>query len=434
MIDSVGLPCFHTGIGVIVQQYTVHRMEISWPLKVLNVLVRVLGWLGLPFGKLDSSSVLNAATRKTKLYNWGNDDFLEVMERLFLEADAARITAVGEIALRQTSLAGVMNRLRIEDYISRHPEVEEIPIERPVFIVGFPRTGTTMLQNLLSLDEGYRALNFWELYNPAPVSDDPREDREIRIREAERVLRVAKLVAPEMPIVHDITATSKEECWTLFCNTFAVMNHDLASGLNRFGDWLLQRDMTGPYREYKRTLQMFAHWHPTKRFVLKCPEHLWFLDALFEVFPDACIVWPHRDPATCIASYSSMISLTRRAWYGRIYAGHIGLAISDRFWQGITRAMAVRETIGEDHFIDTNFGELLNDPLGALRRIKNHFDLPHDEESEARMRDWLALPRTDNAGKHVYSPQQWGLQPETIHARYAEYIERFDVEIRSYKR
>jgi hypothetical protein len=412
-----------------VQQYTIHRMEIPWWLKVVNGLVRLAGWLGLPFGKLDGGSILTTASKKTKLYDWGDRGFIDIMERLMLEADAARITPLGEIVLRQASLAAVMNRLRIEDYINRHPEVLDIPIEKPVFIVGFPRTGTTLLQNLLSLDEGSRALQFWELYNPVPVDEDPAEDRRKRIAEAARVLRAARVVAPEMPIVHDISATSKEEDWTLFCNTFAVMNHDLASGVSRFGDWLLQRDMTQPYREFRRYLQVLAHWHPTKRFILKCPEHLWFLDALFEVFPDANIVWPHRDPATCIASYASMISLTRRAWFGRIYAGHIGLHVADRFREGITRAMQVRERIGEERFADTNFNQLVADPHDAVRGIKEHFGIPHDERSDQAIREWLTIPRTDNTGKHVYSPQQWGLEPESIHSRYADYIERFDIDL-----
>jgi len=108
-----------------VQQYTVHRMEIPWWLKIVNGLVRVAGWLGMPFGKLDSGSVLAAASRKTQLYDWGDRRFIDIMERLMLEADAARVTPLGEIVLRQTCLAAVMNRLRIEDYINRHPEVSE---------------------------------------------------------------------------------------------------------------------------------------------------------------------------------------------------------------------------------------------------------------------------------------------------------------------
>jgi len=413
----------------VAQQYTVHRLEISPLLKVLNAFVRVCGWLGMPFGKLDPMAVVSAARRRTGLHDMGDPEYLDVLERLFIEADAARCTAMGEVALRQTAFTALVNRLETQAYLNRFPGALQVPIEKPVFIVGFPRTGTTLLQNLLCLEEGARALEFWELIRPVPQHEDPEEDHRIRYKGAERMLKLAKWVAPEMPIVHDTRPDSKEECWYLFVNSFAVMNMDLASGLSRFGDWLMQRDMSTTYREYRETLQMMAHWKPTRQYVLKCPEHLWFLDTLLETFPDACIVWTHRDPATCVASYSSMISLTRRAWFGRIYAGHIGLHIADRFREGIDRALAVREQLGPERFFDVNFTDLVKDPVSKVRDIRAHFDLPHSEDSERAMRDWMDRPRTDRPGKHIYSPAQWGLEASVVRERYADYIERFGVTI-----
>lgn len=411
------------------RQYTVNRLEIAPTLKLVNAAVGIAGWLGLPFGKLDVDSVLRTAQRKTGLQDWGDEAFISLMRRLFRYADAGRVTRLGEIALRQTAFASVSNRLRIEDYIQRHPDVEDIPIERPIFIVGFPRTGTTLLQNLLSLEEGNRSLKFWELYNPVPVHDDPEVDRKKRIRKAKEVLAVAKTVAPEMPVVHDIKADTAEEDWFLMCNTFAVMNNDLANGLVRWGDYLMRHDMTGPYREFRRMLQVLAHWHPTGRFVLKCPEHLWFLDALLEVFPDACIVWPHRDPVSCIASYSSMISLTRRAWFGRIHSEYIGEHITDRFLSGVSQAMEVRERVGEEHFFDTQFDQLTRDPVQAVREIKAHFGMDHSDADDRAMRHYLAQPREDKPGQHVYSAAQWGLDVKEIYRRFEPYTDRFGIRV-----
>ncbi len=408
-------------------RYTVHRMEIAFSLKLLNGSLDVAKRFGLRFGKLDAEGILRVARRKTGLDDWGDEGFRVFMDRLLMEADAARCTQLGEIALRQTSYAAVCNRLRIQDYIHKHPELLQIPIERPVFIVGFPRTGTTLLQNLLSIGEGRRALSFWELVGPVPVHPDPRRDREIRIRKARQLLALARFVAPEIPMVHDAREDTKEEDWYLFENTFAVMNFDLASGLVRFGDWLLQQDMVPPYREFKRYLQVLAHWRPTGQFVLKCPEHLWFLDALLEVFPDACIVWPHRDPVRCIASYSSMISLTRRAWYGRIYADHIGGHITDRFFQGVTWGQEVKERVGEKNFYDVRFEDLIRDPVAMAQSIQQHFGLPHGDADARRMRAWMDQPREDEPGKHVYSPEQWGLDEDEIRERFADYIERFSL-------
>jgi len=407
-------------------RYTVHRMEIAFSLKVVNGSLDLAKWFGLRFGKLDAESILRVARKKTGLDDFGDAGFRVFMDRLLMEADAARCTQLGEIALRQACYAAACNRLKIQDYIHKHPELLQIPIERPLFIVGFPRTGTTLLQNLLSMDRGCRALSFWELVSPAPAHPDPVEDRRQRLRHAEQLLKVAKVVAPEMPIVHDARADTKEEDWYLFYNTFAVMNYDLASGLVRYGDWLLQQDMVPPYQEYRQYLQMMAHHNPTGQFVLKCPEHLWFLDALLEVFPDACIVWPHRDPVRCIASYSSMISLTRRAWYGRIYADHIGGHITDRFFQGIEWGEAVKQA-HPDKFFDVRFEDLIRDPIAMVQSIKEHFDLPQDPDTARAMQAWMDQPRADKPGKHVYSAEQWGLDEDEVRERFADYIGRLDL-------
>lgn len=408
-------------------RYTVHRMEIAFWLKLVNGSLDIAKAFGMRFGKLDAESILRVARKKTGLDDFGDEGFRVFMDRLLMESDAARCTQLGEIALRQTCYTAAVNRLRIQEYIHKNPELLEIPIERPLFIVGFPRTGTTLLQNLLSAAPGCRALSFWELITPAPVHPDPVEDKRLRVAKARRVLKLAKFVAPEIPFVHDVHAETKEEDWYLFENTFAVMNFDLASGLSRYGDWLLLQDMAPPYSEYKQYLQLMAHWQPTPQFVLKCPEHLWFLDALLEVFPDACIVWPHRDPVTCVASYSSMISLTRRAWYGRIYADHIGAHITDRFVQGVEWGEEVKARHGDKDFFDVRFQELIEDPIAMVQRIKTHFGLPQQPDSARRMQDWMDQPRADMPGRHVYSAEQWGLDADEIRERFTDYIEKFDL-------
>jgi len=409
------------------RDYTVNKLEIAPLLKVANLGLRAAGVLGMPYGRLDRESILAKAQEITGLTDFGGDRFLEPLRQLLVDVDAARATPVGEIACRQTCIASACNRLRIQDYVNRNPDVHDVPIKRPIFIVGFPRTGTTLLQNLLALEPGGRALNFWELYNPAPMHHDHEEDRRIRMKAAGSVLKAARFAAPELPIVHDTRPDTKEECWLLFSNTFMVMNMELSQGLSRFGDWLLRQDMHWAYEEYKRTLQVLAHWEPTGQFVLKCPEHMWFLDTLLDVFPDACIVWSHRDPLSCIGSYSSMISLSRRIWYGRIYHEYIGDHITKAFLGGVERAMAVRDRLGPDRFFDINFETLVADPAKAVRSIKNHFDLPHSDETDAAVVDWLAQPRQDKPGKHIYSAEQWGLVAEDIYERYAEYIERYNV-------
>ena len=189
--------------------------------------------------------------------------------------------------------------------------------------------------------------------------------------------------------------------------------------------------MTGPYAEYRRELQLLAHHRETGNFVLKCPEHLWFLDALFSVFPDALVAWTHRDPLASVASYCSLMSLNRRMLYGSFDPLEIGERISERFHTGVSRAMAVREELNrEDQFFDVDFATLVTDPLTMVRSITQRFDLPFSQQDEQSVQNWLGTRRADSRGSHVYRADIYGLEPEPTRDRFRDYIERFNITIK----
>jgi hypothetical protein len=409
------------------RDFTVQRPTYRPAVQVLNTVLGLAERLGAY--RLDADDIVAAARRATGLSDAGDDAFLVRMRRLVEQANAKDLSNLGRFSARAAFLQAVQNRLRVEDYIRRNPAVEEIPVTRPIFILGFPRTGTTLLQNLLSLTPGNRSLRFWELTSPVPVHPDPATDHARRQRTARNIIRLAYFVAPEQRHIHAVKVDSAEECWPLFFNDFAVLNYDIAVGFQEFGDWLMSGDMVAPYRYYRRQLQLLSHWAPTNQFLLKCPEHLWFLDEIMEVFPDACIVWTHRDPVASTASYSSLSSLGRRLIYGEIRHHEIGAQTADRFHLGVQRAMAARARIGDDRFFDVPFHELVRDPLSMVRRIRGHFGLQNPPGSNEAMAAFLANKRSDARGKHVYSPAQWGLDPAAVRAQFADYIDRFDIQL-----
>lgn len=407
------------------RDYTVQHDTYRPSLRALDQVLRLGRHLGII--RLDADQVLRAARRRTGLTDWGDEAFIPRMAKLIETANDLDLSGLGTFSAQNTFIQAVENRLRIQRYLDRFPEVADIPIRRPIFILGFPRTGTTLLQNLLSLAPGHRELRFWELTSPVPLHDDPDRDRAIRYRKARTLIRLAYFIAPEQRHIHAIDVDSVEECWPLFFNEFAVMNYDLVAHFDDFGDWLLSTDMTEPYRYYRRTLQLLAHWQPTTQYLLKCPEHLWFLDALTTVFPDACIVWTHRDPVASTASYSSLSSLGYRMVHGRIHHDRIGRHTTQRFAQGVERAMAARARLGEDRFFDVNFKDLVRDPATVVRQIRAHFDLEQPPGSEEAMAAFLARKRSDFKGAHVYSPAQWGLDPDEVRSHFTDYIDRFDI-------
>ncbi len=411
-------------------QLTVKHEEYTWPLKVLNGVAGIAETMGLPIGRCEVQSILDSVRRATGHQDWGDDAFIQPLELLCDTVQRAGFTPLARIVMRQSFTRAVSNRLELQAIIARHPEIRERRIERPVFVLGFPRTGTTVLQNLLCLHPERRGLQFWELVTPVPSADDPVKDRASRLRNARMMLKAAYLIAPDQEHVHRIGPETYEECWPLFCNTFCVMNYDLQSGLAGYGKYLYERDMVGPYREYKEFLQLNAWRNDTTNLVLKCPEHLWFLDALLEVFPDACIVWTHRDPLPTIASYCSLISVQWRTLYGKIDPRIIGAHISTRFLEGTQRAMAARAKADPKRFFDVNFHNLVQDQAGTVREICSYFDLPYRDGMDAQVAAWLESDRDDHKDAHKYSIQRYGLDAEDIHARYADYIQMFDVKVK----
>ncbi len=410
---------------------TVTREAYGPGVRLLDHLCRGLSALGTPLGDLDPDGLITAARRRCRLDDLGDPAFLPRLRRVTESLERAPVTALARAITRQTFITALANRLRHEDWMRRHPAAEHRPIQRPVFILGFPRTGTTLLQNLLSLEEGSRALRFWELQTPVPVSEDRARDRARRLRIARSTLAAAYLIAPEMRTVHEIGPETAEECWPLFANSFAVMNWELGSGLLDYGQWLREQDMTGPYREYRRQLQMIATAQDVRQLVLKCPEHLWFVDALLAVFPDAAIVWTHRDPLDSVASYCSLISLNRRLMYGRVEPKALGAHIQQAFADGVRRAMAARDRHPGALFLDVDFRALVRDTPGQVRALRERLDLPHDAAAEARVQAWLAdNGRQDRKGSHLYDPAHYGLEAGSLYPAFQDYIERFGIPVR----
>ena len=410
---------------------TVEREDYRPAVRMVDLACGALQSMGLPLGDLTVDSILDAARRRTGLSDWGSEDFLVPMAHVVDEADKGGLSSLARCIVRQTFIAAVANRLKLEAWIGRHPDALRTEVRRPIFILGFPRTGTTLLQNLLAQDQGARALRFWELQSPVPVSEDPAADRTRRLRTARATLRAAYFVAPEMESVHEIGPETAEECWPLFANTFAVLNWDIAGGLRGYGRWLLTQDLEGPYREYRRQLQVMAHFQPTRQFVLKCPEHLWFIDALLAVVPDAAIVWTHRDPLDSVASYCSLISLNRRMLYGRIDREPLGAHIEEAFAEGVQRAMQARDRHPGATFHDVSFRELVKEPVRVVRELKDALSIPQDPASEGRLQEWLENERKDKGGAHRYDPARYGLRADSVHRRFATYIDRFQIPLRS---
>ncbi len=412
------------------RESTDNLIDAHISIKLVNSLLRLGQIRGLRAWKLDRNAILDSARKRTGLVDIGNAKYIDSMDRLINNAHKVDLTPLGELCVYYFAKKSAINRLYIEDYIENHPGVEDATIKSPIFITGFPRSGTTLLQNVLSLGLGYRALQLWELITPYPVHEDREKDRRTRIRKVNLPLHLIKMLAPGISATHDARADTKEECWLLLMNSLFIVGVDVMTGLHEWNDWLLAMDRSWVYEEYKRMLQLQAHITPTERFVLKCPSHLCNLEPLLKTFPDACIVWTHRNPVNSIASSSSVASLGRKGFFGYVDPKHVGEMVVERFHSTVGEAMKFRDSVGDDRFYDMNFETLVKDIPGAVRDIKKHFGLPHSKEADKAVREFLDQPRKDKPGKHVYRPEKFGLDPKEIVERSRDYIERFDIKVK----
>lgn len=409
---------------------TVSRFDYPPMLKLVNQLARLVGQFGLPFTKLDPEGIIASAINTSGLRDFGSDDFMEPLGIMLEDARELPLTPLAKIAMRQVVVEALVRRLRLVEYRDQHPSLESVPIERPIFVLGFPRTGTTMLQNLLCRHTGRRALEFWELTNPIPVHTDPVRDERKRRRSAAFMIALSDLFAPEQAAVHDVRVDTPEECWYLFTSSLSALGWYLQSRMPRYGAWLMRQDMVPAYQRYRRHLQVLALNAPETPLVLKCPEHLWFLDSLLEVFPDACIVWTHRDPLSSIASYCSMTTMLNRTLYGRVNPPELGDHLLHCFEDGAARAMRVREHLRNPRqILDISFQELTQDPTATTRRICDHFGLPFSEEQGQD--DW-SRSRRDGQFTHKYDGEIYGITRERVDKRFADYMDRYNVRVRGH--
>jgi len=338
-------------------------------------------------------------------------------------ADAAQRRAFFDLCVAKLAC-----QIRIKETLRRHPEIADIPVERPLFVTGLARSGTTLLHNLLAQDPDCRWLRYWETLQILPPPDPETEANDPRIAMAERFTAMIDRADPQIKAIHHLDPRGPEECNNLLKNAFASNLFLMTHRTKGYHDWLMKADLTPAYRLYKRQLQILSWKYPRKRWVLKAPVHLFFLDALFAAFPDACLVQTHRDPAETIASACRLAARFGALTPGvppldPLRLGRIGLEGAAR---AVARGMEARKRHGAERFIDVGYGDLLRDPIGQVRRIYGHFGLAGVERLAEPIASWLAAHPKGKHGAHRYSLADYGLDREQVRQAMADYLAAHD--------
>jgi len=364
--------------------------------------------LGRP--TLSEGALLRVARRRSGLEDADLEPVRAPLEALLADFAEHPLSELGRVAVFEALALALENRLRTTAQLAAHPELRARPLPRPLVIVGLHRSGTTLLQNLLALGPGRRAPAFWELLRPAPAPG--------RRTAARRALWLSRLLAPEMRAIHPVTLDGPEECWTLLGNSLHVVSYALHFALPRYAAWLAADDGRQAYRELALQLRLVEQAQPPQPLVLKCPEHLWRLDALLAAFPDAGVVWTHRDPQRCVPSYASLSATNLRTLSGRVRRADVGPRITRGLAEGVDRALAARARLDPARFVDVSYAELVRDPQGAVARICAAFEHPFGDAHREGIARWL---ERHPAPRHRCPPATFGVDPEAVDAAFAGY-------------
>ncbi|MBC7171876.1 MAG: sulfotransferase, partial [Polyangiaceae bacterium] len=375
--------------------------------------VRALNAVLAPFAhtpELSPEAMLRRARLETGLDDLGDPTAYGRLEALCREADSnPNLSPFGRIAVAIFYHFHIVDRLRIVDLLKRRPEIDDVPVKEPIFIVGWYRTGTTLLHNLLAADTRHRAPRTWELISAAPLHDDPAWDRRLRMMRTQFILQLSRYLVPESAAAHYVPIDGPEECFFLLENDFVSSTMFNTYGGYRYADWLLEQDLRPSYRFFRQQLKVLSYRHPEKRWVLKCPLHLWHLDALLDVFPDARIVFTHRDVAEALPSNCSLSAMTTSKFANRTSLEDIGEFWSRYYREGISRAMEARRRIPDDRCIDVPLPWISKRPVDALDAIYRHFDLGFGAETRGELLTALRNNPKQTKGEHHYTAAQFGL-------------------------
>jgi hypothetical protein len=374
---------------------------------------------------LDEESIVAAAKKRTGLSSFGETSYLEPLRMLLRSIDReARLHALGRIITKTRIVSSLSTRARLEALYAREPSIAYEKLTRPIVIVGLPRTGTTFLHRLLASDSSrIGALSSWEALMPVPLDGETIPQK--RMAAAERSEAALRYLAPDFFAVHPIDALGPEEEILLLDLAFRSTVPEATMHVPSFASWLEEADQSPAYRYMARALRALQ-WQrrpsdPEWRWVLKTPHHLEWLEELPKVLDNPLIVWTHRTPREVVGSFCSMIA------HGRgVFSDHVDPVEIGRFWlrkgrRMVERAMAARESIGAENFVDIQYQDLIKDPMGTARLIQERAGLSWTAEAEKRLSQSMRREVKDRHGKHRYSLEAFGLSRADVDREFARY-------------
>jgi len=404
---------------------------LSGAVGALNVGGRVLNRAGIRRPSLEFDSLLEAACKRTGLRDFGDWPIEEPLKRLLDSYEReSRLTALGRITVRELIVSLLENLLYMEAERAASPAIADEVIAAPTFIIGLPRTGTTLLHNLIAEDPAIRVPLTWEVMYPSRFPNTAEGKARARQLTASR-LGWANRLAPQFKKIHPIAPDLPQECIAITAQVFMSIQFHTTHDVPSYEDWFERDSQTLAYAFHRRLLQHLQHREPGRHWVLKAPGHLFALGALLAEYPDARIIQTHRDPLRVMASMASHATVLRSAFSDHADPEQIAADWSRRWSDALTNFLEIRDRAAPERFLDVAYEDIEARPLDAVRRTYDFMERPLTEQAETAMQAFLDANPKNKHGVHRYSLSQFGLSQQDELARFSDYCKRFNIAVQT---
>ena len=376
---------------------------------------------------LDSKQIIDAAKNQTNLEYFGNPLFLEGFECLVQSINQeADLNDIGMEAQQQRLIGILANLLRIEDACMHHPEILNEEIKSPVVIVGLPRTGSTMTHRLLASDPRHTAMLWWEGRYPAMLANEVRGHPDERMEMGKAEVEAVMQASPEALTIHPWDYKGADEEILLLEHTFFSTVPESFMRLPTYSKWVESQDHIHAYAQLKIMLQYLQWQNPgrnKKRWVLKSPHHLGFIDKLLKVFPDSKVIQTHRDPLKTVPSFCSMCSNLFEPLTNSYDKNEIGHHWAHKLAKVLNHCMEV-SNLNKENFLNLEFKKMIQDPILEMEEVYNFIDEDFNDQAENAMNAWKEENQHE-MGAHQYSLEEFGLESSFIDSYFSEYINQY---------
>jgi hypothetical protein len=384
---------------------------------------------------LRPETLIETACLQTGLSDFGGDSFREGLDVLCESVSTeAQLNGFGKMAVPGAIVGALANRLKVTDWIKRHPGVADERIEAPLVVIGMFRAGTTFLTYLLEQDPAHRPLFRWEAGNcvpppdPATVADDPR------IAAARATMEMMDKLDPRNKVVQSEEPDGPTECISVTNQDFKSLVYEAMTNIPTYGAWLKNADLTSAYEYHRKALQLLQSGGVRGRWSLKAPAHVLNLEALHAVYPDARLVVTHRDPTVVVASVCSLVTTLTKTFSDadhHLYIGEHWTQMLERSVEGLNR---FRDANPGVKIVDVQYAEMNRDPLGAISRIYAEFGEVLAGEALAAMKRRLEARTKNRFGEHAYALADYGLEHGAVLERFEPYIARYGIPLEGTRR